>query len=245
MKKEVFEIIKSNLKSHLEDCKKHLDHILTTEDLSNITIKEFIELKSFAKKEEVDMTEICMVDLYHVIGMGDLTVTQMNVFLRLFKEYSSYRSDIKCLATMETVDKLPKLPSRSSFKLHKLGDITLQSKLRGRVEDEVEPIVEQNNVSDYHEVKEKDVGSLVQLGNLSIQGNIISLKLEDVDTLLPVLNPVCKRETFLKACKNKIAYCDIVWEFTDELGTEIRGYCLTNAKRDSIRDKLKQKGLIK
>lgn len=246
MKKELFEIIKTNLENRVKACREHLDHIQTTEDLSNISIKEFIELKSFAKKEQVDMTEIVMVDLYHILGMGELTMPQRNIFLKLINDYTAYRSDIKALSVMDNIEKLPKLPSRSSFKLHKLGDITLTSKLRGRcVDEDIEPAVEVVEVSDYGEAKRIDVTSVVEVGTIRMQGNVITMSREDVPEFLKVLNPSALPEKIFKCAEGRMAYCEIVWEYTNPEHTEIQGIFMTSSKRDSVRDKLKNKGLVK
>lgn len=245
MKQETFDIIKANLETRINACKAHLDHIQTTEDLANISIKEFIELKSFAKKEQVDMTEIIMVDLYHILGMGELTVQQRNVFLKLINEYMSYRSDIKLLSVIDNIEKLPKLPSRSSFKLRKLGDITLVSKLRGRCDEDIEPAVESVKVEDYGEAKYNDLANTIELKSIELQGNIIEFNREDVEDVIAVVNPTANKDKLFKAAEGKIAFCGIVWEYVDAEHQKIRGIFVTSAMRDSVRDKLKNKGLIR
>lgn len=245
MKQETFDIIKTNLETRIDACKAYLDHIQTTEDLANISIREFVELKSFAKKEQVDMTEIVMVDLYHVLGMGELTVSQRNLFLKLINEYMSYRADIKLLSAVDNIEKLPKLPSRSSFKLRKLGDITLTSKLRGRRDEDVEPTVESVNVEDYGEAKYNDLANTIELKSIELQGNIIEFDREDVEEVIAAVNPTANKDKLFKAAEGKIAYSDIVWDYADSDHQRIKGIFITSAKRDSVRDKLKNKGIIR
>lgn len=245
MKQEIFNIIKTNLEDRVNACKAHLDNIKSTEDLANLTIKEFIELRSFAKKEQVDMTEIVMVDLYHVLGMGELTVSQRNVFLQLINKYMSYRSDIKMLAMTDSIEKLPKLPSCSSFKLHKLGNITLISKLRGRNETGAEPIEESAKIKDYGETKYADLTSTIELKSIEVQGNVIKFNREDIDDVLAVINPNANKDKLFKAAEGKISYCDIVWEYVDGEHQQLRGIFMSTSKRDSVRDKLKNKGIIR
>ena len=244
MKKEIFEIIQTNLQTRIDACKKHLDNIQTTEDLSKISIKEFIDLKSFCKHEQVDMTEIVMVDFYHIIGMGELTISQRNKFLSMMSEYTSYRSDIKCISMMDNVDKLPKLPSRSSFKLHKLGDITLISKLRGRCKDDVEPIAEDIKVDDYRTAKQNDLVNVVKVGSITMQGNVVEMDREDVPEFIQILNPTGTKEKIYNAAEAKASYCEVIWEWVDESHSKVRGLFVSNSKRDSVREKLKRKGLI-
>ena len=77
------------------------------------------------------MDAIISTDLYHIIGMGELTVTQTNTFLKLIKEYMSFRLDIKTIASNLTVENIPGLPSQSEYKLARFGNIVLKSKCRG------------------------------------------------------------------------------------------------------------------
>ncbi len=135
MKKENFDSIKQNLTNHIDNCKKHLDHIKTTADLCNITLQEALDLQAFVKQELADMTEICMVEFYHIIGMGELDAIQTRTFIKLFKEYTSYRSDIKSLANqLHELNNLPNLPTQSKYTLKILGNFTLKSTIRGRAE---------------------------------------------------------------------------------------------------------------
>ena len=59
-------------------------------DLSKITLAQAADLKNFCIAEETIMTNIVMVDLYHVIGMGNLTPTDDEVYLSI-QEYLEYR----------------------------------------------------------------------------------------------------------------------------------------------------------
>lgn len=245
MQKEIFEVIETNLQARIDACKKHLDHIQSTEDLSAISIKELIDLKYFCKNEQIDMTDIVMVDFYHIIGMGDLTVAQRNKFISMMNEYTSYRSDIKYISTIDNIEKLPKLPSRSSFRLHKLGDIILTSKLRGRSKEDPEPVLEDLTLDDYHKVKQEELINPVTLGSIKMQGNIIEMKKEDVPQFIKILNPNGKEEKIYGAAEARASYCEIVWEWIDDSHTSIRGLFVSDTKRDNLRDKLKQKGLIK
>ena len=83
------------------------------------------------------MTEIAMVDSYHIIGMGNLSAVQSTQFTKLLNKYLSYRSDIKAISNLGEISNLPKLPTISKFKLLQLGDITLVSQMRGENKDQV------------------------------------------------------------------------------------------------------------
>jgi hypothetical protein len=73
------------------------------------------------------MTKFVQNDLYHLIGMGELTPPQMMKLTYLTKDWLQYRSAIKALAmNFDKISQLPKIPVASAYKL-KLCDITLSS----------------------------------------------------------------------------------------------------------------------
>ena len=126
MKKEEFDLVISALQERLDNCEKYLGEIQTTEDLKNITIKQALELKDFCVAEVEKMTKIAMVDLYHIIGMGDLSVPQMMKFIFLMKAYLAYRPNIKSISKgFDSMTNLPKIPVKTKFKLLALCDLTL------------------------------------------------------------------------------------------------------------------------
>ena len=126
MKKEEFDLVIGALQERLDNCEKYLGKIKTTEDLKNITIGQALELRDFCVAEVEKMTKIAMVDLYHIIGMGDLSVPQMMKFIFLMKAYLSYRPNIKSISKgFDSMTNLPKIPVKTKFKLLALCDLTL------------------------------------------------------------------------------------------------------------------------
>lgn len=152
MKKEEFDLVISALQERLDNCKKYLGEIQTTEDLKNITIGQALELRDFCVAEVEKMTKIAMVDLYHIIGMGDLSVPQMMKFIFLMKAYLSYRPNIKSISKgFDSMTNLPKIPVKTKFKLLALCDLTLTAG-----EDE-EAFEDNATVADYDELKKVNV----------------------------------------------------------------------------------------
>ena len=98
VKKEEFNLVIGALQKRLDNCEKYLGEIKTTEDLKDITIGQALELRDFCVAEVEKMTKIAMVDLYHIIGMGDLSVPQMMKFIFLMKAYLAYRPNIKSIS---------------------------------------------------------------------------------------------------------------------------------------------------
>ena len=126
MKKEEFDLVIGALQERLDNCEKYLGEIKTTEDLKNITIGQAVELRDFCVAEVEKMTKIAMVDLYHIIGMGDLSVPQMMKFIFLMKAYLAYRPNIKSISKgFDSITELPKIPVKTKFKLLALCDLTL------------------------------------------------------------------------------------------------------------------------
>ena len=152
MKKEEFDLVISALQERLDNCEKYLGEIQTTEDLKNITIKQALELKDFCVAEVEKMTKIAMVDLYHIIGMGDLSVPQMMKFIFLMKAYLAYRPNIKSISKgFDSMTNLPKIPVKTKFKLLALCDLTLT------VGEDEEAFEDNATIDEYTELKKVNV----------------------------------------------------------------------------------------
>ena len=118
MKKEEFDLVINALQERLDKCEKYLGEIKTTEDLKNITIGQAVELRDFCVAEVEKMTKIVMVDLYHIIGMGDLSVPQMMKFVFMMKAYLAYRPNIKSISKgFDSMTDLPKIPVKTMIRL--------------------------------------------------------------------------------------------------------------------------------
>lgn len=248
MNKATFETIKASLEERVNICKTHLDHIITTEDLKNITVSEAQELKAWAKQESAIMTEIVMVDFYHIIGMGELTVTQTNLFIKLIKEYMSYRSDLKTIGAHLSLDNLPNLPSVSEFTLKRLGDITLTSKVRGRTKAAT-VIVETSGVEDYSNACQELASNIdnenVEYGPFKIDGNIITIPSTSLTDFINLVNPNLSRGKITSAASYQKntgkEYAEIFWQYTSEAHNKIKAIVsTTNGYFNGIKKKLKK-----
>ena len=152
MKKEEFDLVIGALQKRLNNCEKYLGEIKTTEDLKNITIGQALELRDFCVAEVEKMTKIAMVDLYHIIGMGDLSVPQMMKFIFLMKAYLSYRPNIKSISKgFDSMTDLPKIPVKTKFKLLALCDLTLT------VGEDEEAFEDNATIDEYTELKKVNV----------------------------------------------------------------------------------------
>ena len=176
MKKEEFDLVISALQERLDNCKKYLGEIQTTEDLKNITIGQALELRDFCVAEVEKMTKIAMVDLYHIIGMGDLSVPQMMKFIFLMKAYLSYRPNIKSISKgFDSMTNLPKIPVKTKFKLLALCDLTLTV---GEDEDAFE---DNATIDEYTELKkvnvkaDEEVSEKTDKGHVDVQSDCFSI----------------------------------------------------------------------
>lgn len=184
MKKEEFDLVISALQERLDNCEKHLGEIKTTEDLKNITIGQALELRDFCVAEVEKMTKIAMVDLYHIIGMGDLSVPQMMKFIFLMKAYLSYRPNIKSISKgFDSITELPKIPVKTKFKLLALCDLTLT------VGEDEEAFEDNATIDEYTELKkvkvkkdeevsekaDEEVGEKTDEGHVDVQSDCFSI----------------------------------------------------------------------
>ena len=176
MKKEEFDLVINALQERLDNCEKYLGEIQTTEDLKNITIKQALELKDFCVAEVEKMTKIAMVDLYHIIGMGDLSVPQMMKFIFLMKAYLSYRPNIKSISKgFDSMTDLPKIPVKTKFKLLALCDLTLT------VGEDEEAFEDNATIDEYTELKkvnvknDEEVSDKADKEQVTVQGDCFSI----------------------------------------------------------------------
>lgn len=128
MNTTLFTKIQSCLEARISMCELKIGKIHTTDDLKKLTIAEAQEIQSFCRSEESLQTKIVQCDLYHIIGMGNLTPPQMMKLTYLVKDYLQYRSVIKTLAmNFEKISALPGLPVSAFYKTHGFGGISLSS----------------------------------------------------------------------------------------------------------------------
>ena len=176
MKKEEFDLVISALQERLDNCEKYLGEIKTTEDLKKITIGQALELRDFCVAEVEKMTKIAMVDLYHIIGMGDLSVPQMMKFVFMMKAYLAYRPNIKSISKgFDSITELPKIPVKTKFKLLALCDLTLT------VGEDEEAFEDNATIDDYTELKkvnvkaDEEVSVKADEGHVDVQSDCFSI----------------------------------------------------------------------
>lgn len=239
MKKEEFDLVIGALQERVDNCEKYLGGIKTTEDLKNITIGQALELRDFCVAEVEKMTKIVMVDLYHIIGMGDLSVPQMMKFVFLMKAYLAYRPNIKSISKgFDSITELPKIPVKTKFKLLALCDLTLTAG-----EDE-EAFEDNATIEEYTELKKANVKAdeevsektdkeqvVVQGGCFSIVGQTITVDLGRLGEFSKILTEGTKVKCDLTKLITKIinnkTYFGIEW--TDAEDNKATGKLLSSS----------------
>lgn len=182
MDKETYQKIEDTLMERVNLCYQYIGMIDEDHPLENITLKQALEAKEFCKAEKVKQTNILMVDLYHLIGMGNLSAVQLGKINKLIKEYCSYRPDIKAISFWDgNIEHLPKIPKKTKFKLLEF-DLELVNGRGGEVEEEVETIYE------YTETKKE--------AQTQVKQEELSQALEDLDN-----NDLCPHAVYRVADK--------------------------------------------
>jgi hypothetical protein len=211
MEKIEFQKIMTGLAKRIELCELHLGDIHTTNDLSKLTIVCAADLKSFCVTEEEMMTKIVMVDLYHIIGMGELTPPQMMKFTYAIQEYLQYRPTIKAITKWSgDIFELPKIPVETQYKLMGLGDFIITSGVG-------DPVVDDSSVADYDQTKQRTLGQ-TRLP-FRIEGSQIRVDMTQFDFFVTLMTNLFKSplslDNFRKKITTKGEYIGIEWTVYD------------------------------
>ena len=117
MKHSEYQIIVENLSKQIEQCETVLSkYNLNTRDISKMTIKDLNESILSCRTAVSEMDKFVKADLYHIIGMADLNAAQTSRIIKLTKELTSYRGDIKFVSGQDTI-LIPKKKKESTYKL--------------------------------------------------------------------------------------------------------------------------------
>ena len=210
MEKEYYNKIINALDEKIKICKESFGPIKTKEDVENLSVVEARRLRDLAKTEVEDMTEIAMVELYHILGMGNLTAIQTTTFIRKMKEYLSYRPTMKNFsAAFNTLEDLPIIPPKRKYHLNHLGDFWLV--VGG---DESEAVEDICSISDYKssnnaKIKEMNIEFTVDGGKLRIHESYLKTLCENC--VLFGLGGNFNLDTLKKKIDNNGTYGGIQW----------------------------------
>lgn len=127
MKKNDFELIIKNLDAVIKECQNIDAKFSSSESVMKWTIKEYQNNYNIARKLQSKTDAILKQDCYHIIGMGNLTVSQTALFVKKIKTLGSLRSKIKVLASVQDIV-VPNVPKSAEYKCSLLNDKKLVSK---------------------------------------------------------------------------------------------------------------------
>lgn len=207
-----FEKVMRGINFRIDECRKFFLGVKTTAELENITLLQAKQLKEFCVEEEVIMTKIVMVDLYHLIGMGNFTPPQMMRFVYKVQEYLRYRPAVKVIAKhLDSVANLPSLPVHTKFKLLALCNLTLTTG---------EGLEEFADVDDYSQLKDP-IKIVEELSNLpyTLDNHGIAVTVENYNEFINLATQLLKVNlsvtNFIAKAQAGKEYLGVLWHKTD------------------------------
>lgn len=123
MEKKCFNHVIKAYSSILERCENLMK--ISSGGFDDLTVREFRELITEAQDLQSKSDLILTNELYHLIGMGNLTAVQTSELCKIIKKIGNSRSYIKPIASY-LLEKLPTVPDKSDYKC-KVADIKLTS----------------------------------------------------------------------------------------------------------------------
>lgn len=124
MKTTEFEAIKTVLTNYIKQSVEVVDTCTVNGQIefTHLTVGQVNELTENARILQSKTDQFLKQDLYHIIGMGNLSAVQSAVLNKLVREVTNHRSVVKAVAT------LPRVPSRMSktVSIYKASTVGLQ-----------------------------------------------------------------------------------------------------------------------
>ena len=117
MKNSDYQLIVKSLANQINQCESALScYNLCSQDISKMMIEQINSTISSCREAQGEMDKFVTSDLYHLIGMADLSAAQTAKIIKLTKTLLEYRSDIKFFANQNKIQ----VPQRktSSYKLY-------------------------------------------------------------------------------------------------------------------------------
>ena len=113
-----FHYILGAIEGMTKECEKILSEYYTNRgSFSNMSIRSFNVMVNDCRGIQKRMDIFCTRDLYHIIGMANLNAAQMSRIIKATKKLLKYRSDVKALASQNTIRKSIKRSEESKYRL--------------------------------------------------------------------------------------------------------------------------------
>lgn len=124
MKAIEFETIKTVLTNYIKQSTEVVDTCTVDGQIefTHLTVGQINNLAESARILQSKTDQFLKQDLYHIIGMGNLSAVQSAVLNKLVREVTNHRSIVKAVAA------LPRVPSRMSktISIYKASTVGLQ-----------------------------------------------------------------------------------------------------------------------
>lgn len=98
MKTQIFNTIQNKLNKIIKDKEDFILNIKKKPKISTWTIEELQNSLKEARRIQSECDKFLTADLYHILGMGKLTVTQTNKILKFTRDLSRDRSVLKAVS---------------------------------------------------------------------------------------------------------------------------------------------------
>lgn len=121
MNKKDYDLLIKNLDKVILECQDIDTKFSSPEAVLKWTIKEFQNNCSKARELQSKTDVILKTDCYHIIGMGNLSVSQSTKFVKRIKILGELRSKIKVLASVQDIV-VPNVPKLAEYKCSLLND---------------------------------------------------------------------------------------------------------------------------
>ena len=125
MQKEIFESLETNLNNLIKQCCDNVRR--SSKDFDALPLSEIRVKINNCKKLQSRLDRLLQYDLYHIIGMGDLTSIQMSKFIAKIKKLSRLRCIVKEVANFgeQSFMHLINIPQKCKYEV-KNFNITLE-----------------------------------------------------------------------------------------------------------------------
>ena len=122
-----YELLMKNLDKVILECQDINVKFSSSEAILKWTVKEYQNNCNKARELQSKTDIILKTDCYHIIGMGNLSVSQSTKFIKRIKILGELRSKIKVLASVQDV-MIPNVPKTAEYKCSLLNNKKLIGK---------------------------------------------------------------------------------------------------------------------